>query len=222
MVSRSIARYSPSRRYALFAVFAFLGAAGCGWAASPWGFAHSGQFSSQLSWIAASVLFAFTSGLTLLLALRPPIEICDTHIEIGHHRIFWAEVQRVDRVVVGKGQPWTAPLLLRMKLAGGQDVLVFHAGDVQSCLSLLRHIYRHSRAAILDDLTYNEFWGEAQPIVPPVALPRPRLLRADDEDEIERMFHRLRAGGRLDDTDHITSDPTTPDRISDSLGSDET
>ena len=144
MVSRSIARYSPSRRYALFAVIALLGAAGTGLAASPRGFGYGAQYSGQLSWIVASVLFAFTSGFTLLLALRPPIEICDTHIEIGHHRIFWAEVQRVDRVAVGKGQPWTAPLLLRMKLSGGQEILVFHPGDVQSCLSLMRHIYRHS------------------------------------------------------------------------------
>lgn len=220
-MSRSIARYSPSRRYALFALFAFLLALACGWAATPWGSAHSDHFSGQLSWIATAALFAATAGFTLMLALRPRIEVCDTHLDIGHKRIFWAEIQRVDRVVLGKGQPWTAPLLVRMKLAGGEDVLVFHTGDVQSCLSLLRHIYRHSRAAILDDLTYNEFWGEVPPATPPAALPRPRLLRADDEDEVERMFHRLRAGGRLDDSDHITPDPITPDHIRDPRGSDE-
>jgi len=216
VVSRSIARYSPSRRYAVFSLIAFAGAAGCAWTASPWGFAQGSQFAEQLSWITAAVLFGITAGLTLLLALRPRIEVCDAHLEIGNRRIFWAEVRRVDRVAVGKGQPWTAPLLLRMKLAGGEDVLVFHTGDMQSCTSLLRHIYRHSRAAILDDLTYNEFWGEAASLIPPAALPRPRLLRSEDEDEVERMFQRLKAGGRLDNAEQAA-----PDAIGDPRGSDE-
>lgn len=214
-MSRSIARYSPSRRYAVFSLVGVVGAAFCGWAASPWGFGHGTHFSEQLSWIAAAILFGATAGLMMLLALRPRIEVCDTHLEIGRRRIFWAEVQRVDRVVIGKGQPWTAPLLLRMKLAGGEDILIFHTGDVQSCISLLRHIYRHSRAAILDDLTYNEFWGELPPLTSHVSLPRPRLLRSEDEEEVERMFQRLKAGGRLD-TEHAA-----PDAIGDPHGSDE-
>lgn len=219
-MSRSIARYVPSRRYALLTLFAFLAAIGCGWAATPWGFTHSGQFSAQLSWIVASILFAVTATFTLLLALRPAIEVFDAHMEIGRTKIFWSEVQRVDRVALGKGQPLTAPLLLRLKLAGGKDVLLFHTGDVQSCVSLLRHIYRHSRAALLDDLTYSEFWGEQPASKPPAALPRPRLLRADDEEEIERLFQRLRAGGRLDSPEP-TSSGHNADRLSDPRGSDE-
>lgn len=224
-MSRSIARYSPSRRYALFTLAAFVAAIACGWAATPWGFAHGNQFSAQLSWIAASVLFALTGSFTLLLARRPSIEIFDNYMEMGSKRIFWAEVQRVDRVVLGKGQPWAAPLLLRMRLAGGEDILVFHAGDLQSCVGLLRHIYRYSRAALLDDLTYSEFWGEPPVPQAQAALPRPRLLRSDDEEEVERLFQRLRAGGRLDDAEPTSSGYNSsgynPDRINDPRGSDE-
>jgi hypothetical protein len=166
--------------------------------------------------IVAAVLLGATAGLTVLLALRPRIEVFDSHIEIGQRRIFWAEVQRVDRVVIGKGEPWAAPLLLRIKVSGGEEILIFHTGDVQSCMSLLRHIYRHSRAARLDDLTYAEFWGELPSARPPAALPRPRLLRAEDEDDVERMYKRLRAGGRLDG-----NDPVTRDHIGDPHSSDE-
>jgi hypothetical protein len=191
VVNRPIARYSPSRRYALFALAALLAVIPSAWASTHWG----------MAWIAAAVLFGVTAGLTLLLALRPRIEIFENCIIIGGRRIFWAEIHRVDRISVGSSEPWTAPLLLRLTIAGGEEVMIFHPGDVDSCVSLLRHIYRNARAALLDGVNYSEFWGEAAPPSPTrMALPRPRLLLAEDEEEVERMFQQLRTAGRLDDS----------------------
>lgn len=199
-MSRPITRYRPSRRYALFALLALLAAIPSVWASTQWG----------PTWIAASVLFAITAALTLLLALRPVIEVHDAHLQIGVRKIYWNEIRRLDRVSVFTDEPWAAPLLLRLTLYGNEEVMVFHPGDVDSCLSLLRHIYRNSRAALLDGVPYNEFWGEApvpiqEPPAPLYELPRPRLLLAQDEDEVERMFQRLKSGGRLDDSDHSSA-----------------
>jgi hypothetical protein len=178
----------------LFALLALLAAVPSVWASTRWG----------ISWIIAAVLFALTAAFTLLLALRPVIEVHEAHIQIGTRMIYWGEIRGLDRVSVMSGQPWSSPLLLRMTLTGGQQLMIFHPGDVDSCLSLLRHLYRHSRSALLDGIPYNEFWGEpaarAQPPAPLASLPRPRLLLAEDEEEVERMFRRLKAGRRLDDS----------------------
>jgi hypothetical protein len=175
----------------MFAALALLSAIPSAWASTQWNF----------MWAIASFAFCITAGLTLLLAVRPTIEIYETHLNIGARRIFWAEIQRVDRVSVGGRDPWTTPLLLRLVLSGGGEVMLFHPGDVDSCVSLLRHVYRYSRAALLDGSPYAEFWGEPG-IKPRQELPRPRLLLPEDEDEIERMFQRLQAGERLDGPGH--------------------
>ncbi len=153
------------------------------------------------------MLFAITAGLTLLLAMRPVIEVHETHLQIRERKIYWGEIRRLERISVLSQEPWSAPLLLRLVVSSGEEVMVFHPGDVDSCMSLLRHLYRQSRTALLDGIPYSEFWGEAPaaPMAPPAPLaelPRPRLLLAHDEDEVERMFQRLKSGGRLDDSDH--------------------
>jgi hypothetical protein len=199
-VSRLITRYRPSRRYALFALLALMAAIPSVWISARWG----------ASWIAASVLFGVTAGLTLLLALRPVIEVHETHLQVGARKIYWSEIHRVDRVSVLSDEPWHAPLLLRLTLPNEEPLLLFHPGDVDSCVSLLRHVYRHSRGALLDGISYSEFWGETPaaaqaPPVPLAELPRPRLLLAQDEDDVERMFQRLRSGGTLDGPDHSSA-----------------
>jgi hypothetical protein len=150
-----------------------------------------------------------TAGLTLLLVLRPNIEVHDTHIRIGKRIVFWNEIQRLDRVSMMDRQPWAAPLLLRLTLLSrpidkAEEILLFHPGDIDSCVSLMRHLYRFSRAALLDGVPYRVFWGaEAarQPQAQAHTTPRPRLLLAEDEEEVERLFQRLKVAGRLDGSD---------------------
>jgi len=74
---------------------------------------------------------------------------------------------------------------------------VVYAGETDSCGSLLRHLRRCSREALLEGIPYSQFWGEtaAAKQLPP---PRYPLLRPEDEEEIERMFQRLKTVGRLD------------------------
>ncbi len=179
----------------MFALLALLAAVPSAWVSTRWGTA----------WLVSSVLLGITAALTLLLAVRPTIEIHGTHLLIGKRIVFWNEIQRLDRISVRDRTPWIAPLLLRLTLPPKRDlkqeILVFHPGDMDSCVSLLRHIYRYSRVALLDGVPYNEFWGVEPVVATPPPAPGPRLLLPEDEEEVERLFQRLKVAGRLDGSD---------------------
>jgi hypothetical protein len=148
-----------------------------------------------LTWTASAVLFGITAAATLALTLRPCIEIHETHLQIGRRVVFWSEIRRLDRT------RWTAPLLVRLTLADDRQVMLLHPGDADSSNSLLRHLCRYSREALLDGVPYDQFWGRppASPkqIAPPPVSRHP-LLRPEDEEEVERLFQRLKTVGRLD------------------------
>lgn len=179
-MGRPVARYTPSRRYLFLAIFALCGALLSGWTALRW----------APAWIAAA-LFAASALAVLLLALRPAIEIRETHLLVGRQAIPWGEIRRIDQT------GWSAPLAVHVTLADQSRIMLVHAGDLDSSTSLLRHLRRYSRDALLDGIPYRQFWGEAPA---PKQLPPPRypLLRPEDEEEVERLFQRLKSVGRLD------------------------
>jgi hypothetical protein len=179
-VGRSIARYTPSRRYFLLAVVAIGGASFSAWTAMRW----------APAWIAAG-LFALSAAAVLILALRPAIEIRETHLLIGRQAIPWAEIRRIDQT------GWNAPLAVHVTLVDQRRILLVHAGALDSSTSLLRHLRRYSREALLDGIPYRQFWGEA-PAAKQLLPPRYPLLRPEDEEEVERLFQRLKSVGRLD------------------------
>jgi hypothetical protein len=183
-VSCPVARFVSSGRYLLTALAALAGGAICGFAAARW----------PAMWIAMTVcggVLTLAGACLLLLALRPAIEIHESYLAIGRRAIPWSDVRRLDQT------GWNAPLAVFLTLSDGSRVLVVHAGDPHSCAGLMRHLRRYSREALLDGIPYPQFWGETPPgrQLPP---PRYPLLRPEDEEEIERMFQRLKTVGRLD------------------------
>jgi len=183
VVSRSLARYIPSRRYASLTLFAIFGAGFSAWMAGRW----------APSWIAAALFTASAIALAVV-ALRPAVEISESHLAIGRRLIPWNEIRRVDQA------GWNSPLALHLTLASGERVLLLYPGDLDGCGSLLRHIRRYSRSALLDGIPYRQFWGE-----PPVAAKTVRetvrkypVLPPEEEEEIERMLQRLRTVGHID------------------------
>jgi hypothetical protein len=147
------------------------------------------------SWVAA-VLFAIPAVVLFALAFYPEIEIHEAYLRIGRRQIRWSEIQRLDQT------GWNVPLLVRLTLEGKRHLLLIHPGDFDSSASLLRHLRRHSREALLDGVPHRQFWGEAPAAAPPqVAPPRYPLLRPEDEEEIERMFQRLKSVGHLERRD---------------------
>ena len=149
-------------------------------------------------WIAAA-MFAVSAVVLALVTFRPVIEIREAHLIIGRMAIPWAEIQRVDQT------GWTVPLAVHLTLLGGHKLMLLYPGDADSSSSLLRHLRRFSRESLLDGIPYREFWGEPPvaagklPGKTPVATPaRYPLLRPEDEEEVERMFHRLKSVGHLE------------------------
>lgn len=174
-----VARYVASRRYFLLGLFAVAGTLFSAWTGLRW----------APLWIVA-VLFALSALAVFALALRPVVEIHKTHLAIGKRVICWSDIRNLDQT------GWNAPLAVRLTLADKRHILMVYPGDLDACVSLLRHLRRYSRSALLDGVPYREFWGEPlEQKQPPPYYP---VLRREDEEEVERMFQRLKSVGRLD------------------------
>jgi hypothetical protein len=125
-------------------------------------------------------------------AFRPAIEIRETHLTVGRRNIPWADIRRLDRT------GWLSPLVLHLTLFDNSRVLIVFPGDVESANSLLRHLRRSAREALIDGIPYRQFWGEPVAETRPLPSPVYRLLRPEDEAEVERLYQRLKAVRHLD------------------------
>ncbi len=179
-----VARYLPSRHY-VSAGFIALGLA----AFSVWvGFGWPPAFLPAL-------LFILSAAIVLFIAFQPPIEIHEAHLKINKRLIPWNQIRRLDRT------GWVSPLVVHVTLLDDQRILLIYPGDLESANSLLRHLRRFSREALIDGIPYRQFWGEALTAGPErKQLPSPKyqLLRPEDEAEVERMFQRLKTVGHID------------------------
>jgi hypothetical protein len=178
-------RYTPARHYLTFGIVA-VGLAGFSiWLGFDW----------TPAFIPAG-LFLFSALLLLLLAFRPAIEIHEGYLVIGKRVIPWMDIRRLDRQ-----EGWIAPLIVRMTLFDDSRLILIYSGDLDSCNSLLRHLRRLSRDALIDGVPYRQYWGE---VLAPgadrrmIAGPRYKLLRPEDEAEVERLYQRLKTVGHLD------------------------
>jgi hypothetical protein len=196
-VGSPLARFTSSRVYVSLTLFAVGGALFSAWDALRW----------APSWIAAG-LFALSALVLAAVTIRPVIEIYETHLAIGRRVIPWREIRRVDQT------GWKTPLVVILTLHDGQRIHLLHSGDLDSATSLLRHLRRFSREALLDGVPYREFWGELAAVArssegtkksPPApsekdssAPLRYPVLRSEDEEEVERLFQRLKSVGHLE------------------------
>ncbi len=140
-------------------------------------------------------LFLASAAVILLVALQPPVEIHETHLSIRRRNIPWNQIRRLDRT------GWISPLVLHLTLLEEERIMMVYPGDLESANSLLRHLRRYSREALIDGVPYKQFWGEALGPAPDrrqLPSPKYRLLRPEDEAEVERMFQRLKTVGHID------------------------
>lgn len=177
-------RYLPARHYLWFGIAAVALAVFSAWLGWDWAPA-----------LIPSGLFLMTAIFLLAMAFRPPVEIHEGHLNIGKRVIPWIDIRRLDRT------GWMSPLIVRMTLFDDQRVVLIYPGDLDACDSLLRHLRRLSRDAMIDGIPYRQYWGEV--LSPSTdrkqsSLPRYRVLRAEDEAEVERLYQRLKTVGNLD------------------------
>jgi len=180
-------RYLPARHYLGFAISAVVLAALVGW------FAFS--LHVVLAYVPAG-LFVLSAALLFALAFRPAIEIHEGYLSIGKRIIPWMDIRRLDRAGL------LPPLIVRITLFDDSRLVLIYPGDVDSSNSLLRHLRRLSRDALIDGVPYRQYWGE---VLAPGAnerkqapIQRYRILRAEDEAEVERLYQRLKTVGNLD------------------------
>lgn len=179
-------RYLPSRHYLWAGLAAWGLAAFSGWVAINWTPA-----------VVALVLFLASSSVLVFLALRPPIEIRDSHLMVGSRAIPWSDIRRLDRT------GWMSPLIVHVTLFDDSRVTLIYPGDLDSANSLLRHLRRNAREALIDGRPYRQFWGEALISAPErkqLPSPKYRVLRPEDEEEVERLYQRLKTVRHLDES----------------------
>ncbi len=177
-------RFLPARHYLSFGIIGLGLAAFSGWLALSWApaFAPSG-------------LFLATAILLIALAYRPPIEVHPHHLVIGSRSIHWIDIRRVDRT------RWLSPLVVKLTLFDDSHALLVYPGDPEACRSLLRHVRRSSRDALIDGVPYRQYWGEVSGESKRQSQ-RLRILRPEDEAEVERLYQRLKTVGHLDPKSH--------------------
>ena len=184
--------YQPARLYVRWGWAAFASSIVC----AIWGLEFRLAFiPAAISGIAAGVMFWLGS--------RPSIRISATQFNVGERAIAWREVREINS---GIG----SPLLIRIKLTNARQKLVVFPGSTERIARLMYQLRRHSYLATFDGVAYRDFWTwstlsdstQGQPV-----LKQPvRMLSAEDEDEIERMFQKLKTVGRLD----VRTDDVTP------------
>src|SRR3569832_2331449 len=160
-------------------------------------------FSGLSAWFATAIalanlpaaLFLITSVILFAMAERPASEVHEGYLSIGKRSIPWMDIRRLDRT------GWISPLIVRVTLFDDSRLLLVYPGDLDSCNSLLRHLRRLSRDALIDGIPYRQYWGDLLAAsgernqAPP---PRYRILRPEDEAEVERLYQRLKTVGNLD------------------------
>ena len=181
-------RYLPARYHLWFGICAVVLAGLSGWAG----------FTYYPGLYAASGLFVLTAAILFLMAFRPAIEVHEGYLAIGRRIVPWMDIRRLDRVTAR-----ISPLVVRITLFDDSRLVLVYPGDLDSCNSLLRHLRRLSRDALIDGIPYRQYWGEVlasgnERKQVQSSAPRYRILRPEDEAEVERLYQRLKTVGNLD------------------------
>jgi len=191
--------FLPSRWYTRAGWFTLAGAAGL----SAFG------FHLPICLILGVVGTAFALVL-LWLSSRPAIQVGVTQFNSGERAIAWREVKEVNRVRI------LSPLILRIKLTNSRRTTLIYPGEVSRVEQLVHLLRKNSHLATFDGVAYRDYWtwssmaglhgtkqlGPAQSgqkLLPKSSLEQPvRMLTQEEEDEIERMYQKLKAVGSLD------------------------
>lgn len=183
--------YRPSRLYTRLAWAAVAGSAVCALCAlrAPWAGIPSG-------------LCAVTALGLFWLASRPEIRLGDSQFNIGERAIAWREVREINtsRIV---SQLVASPLVLNLKLTNLRRKMLIFPGEPEQIARLMFQLRKNSFLASFDGVSFRAYWAcsasddakppEAASVEPPV-----NVVSADDEEEIERMYQKLKSVGRID------------------------
>jgi hypothetical protein len=179
--------YLPSRLYAKVGWFALLGAL----------VSVAFGLRSAFAFIPA-FLCAATAALLFWLAARPRITVGENQFTIGERAIAWREVKEIN------SSRFVSPLLLDIKLTNNRRKRLIFPGEPEQIGKLMYQLRRHSHMATFDGVAYRDYWtwsslGSNKLAGTGPAADQPvRMISQDDEEEIERLYQRLKTVGHLD------------------------
>jgi hypothetical protein len=185
-------RYLPARHYLWLGIAAVVLSVFSAWVG----------WQSPLAFLPA-LLFLLTAAFLFLMASRPVIEVHEGYLSVGKRMIPWIDIRRLDRT------GWVSPLIVRITLFDDSHLMLVYPGHLDSCNSLLRHLRRLSRDALIEGIPYRQYWGEALAAATerkPAPPPRYRILKPEDEAEVERLYQRLKTVGHLDSKKNSTDE----------------
>jgi hypothetical protein len=157
-------------------------------------------FRAPLAFI-PGVLCAATAGALFWLAARPTIRVGETQFNIGERAIAWREIREINTSRFNTGR-FVSPLILKLKLTNSRHKILVFPGDPDRINRLANQLRKKSFLATFDGVAYRDYWtwstlagsrNEKPALEQPV-----RMLSPEDEDEVERMYQKLKAVGRLD------------------------
>ena len=154
-----------------------------------------GAFLTTLAFIPA-LLFAAMAAVLFWLAARPPVRIGESQLNIGERAIAWREVRELNRI------RWRSPLVMRLKLTNSRQKMLVYPGELPRVEQLLFHLRKNCQLATIDGVAYRDYWTwssmSGQQGETPTADQPIRMLSAEDQQEIEQLYLKLKAVGRLD------------------------
>ena len=176
-------RFAPARTYLTAAAVALGLAVFSGWCAYRW-----------LPAAVPCVLFVMSAGAVLWLGLQPVITVTEGELRTSKRVIAWKDVRRVDQT------GWISPMVVDLTLADRTSVRLIYPGETERSNELLRIIQQRSTGSLINGVPYKQIFGETSQTAQAVKMssPKYRLLTEEDEAEVERLYQKLRAAGRLD------------------------
>ncbi len=194
----SVEIYAPSRLYARVGWAALAGAIVC----------ILCGFRAYLAFIPGA-LCAFTAGCLFWLSALPRIRVGVTQFHIGERTIAWQEVREIN------SSRFVSPLILKLKLTNSRRKTLVFPGEPEQIARLMYQLRKNSSWATFDGVAHRDYWtwndikeqsGADSTNDNPV-----RMLSHDDEEEIERMYHKLKSVGRLDSREADSSQDRNED-----------
>ncbi len=203
----NVETFIPSRQYARFGWAALAGSVVCVLCG----------FGAPLAFIPA-LLCIFTAAAIFWLAARPPIRLGETQFNVGERCVAWREVREINRSRFNNAG-FISPLILHMKLTNGRSRLLVYPGEADRVERLLKMLRKHSHLASFDGVPYRDYWmwndpagEEDRPALPPASVPPVHLFSREDEEEIERLYQKLKTVGRLDSRTSSKDSPNPKDK----------
>jgi hypothetical protein len=201
----SVEIYQPSRLYARVGWAALAGSLICVLCG----------FRAPLAFI-PGFLCASTALALFWLSARPAIRIGETQFNIGERAIAWREVREIN------SSRFVSPLVLKLKLTNSRQKMLIYPGEPERIAKLIVSLRKNSRFATFDGVSYHDYWSwnnlsgtddglagglnkeKSSGLTNPPNSPNPpagppvRMLSPEDEDEVERLYQKLKTVGRLD------------------------